>query len=404
MQQKGEQWVLEADTLLEEGKPYSFVVNDKFRTHMPSAEVEFTTMRGNFNNLYQNKTIIFDPAAFAEHGTASKAEWAKGSINPDYKNMADSLLALEPVKRELLRGLKNQENEGEDKARQYLERFEDIRQKYAANFEQILVEKEIENTRLKYPVMLDASKAIHQKADSLQLLGIFHSENYQAFFKQAIKLADELDPHSYLLNGNFANFFASIDLHIKQPTFPRELYGIENDHFYHYLMNFVDTTPEEQLAAGILHSLGYYYTFDKNIERAETVLLKLKNEYPDSREVQAGYVDTQLKGLKVSAGAKAPDFAVQTTIGDSLRMSDLPGKYIFIDFWGTWCGPCIHEIPNIKALSKAFSTELLQVVGLAQDRPANLAKYVEKEALPYPNAVAEQAVKDYGITAFPTTF
>ncbi|MEM9931906.1 MAG: hypothetical protein AAF840_19125, partial [Bacteroidota bacterium] len=52
----------------------------------------------------------------------------------------------------------------------------------------------------------------------------------------------------------------------------------------------------------------------------------------------------------------------------------------------------------------AFPTDQLQIVGLAQDREPSLRKYLEKNPLPYPNALAPQAIEAYGITSFPTTF
>ena len=77
---------------------------------------------------------------------------------------------------------------------------------------------------------------------------------------------------------------------------------------------------------------------------------------------------------------------------------------IFIDFWGSWCGPCLGEIPNIKKLYASVSKEKLKVIGLAYDDVNALAKCIEENKIEYPNAIApDKTLKEYGITAYPTT-
>ena len=57
----------------------------------------------------------------------------------------------------------------------------------------------------------------------------------------------------------------------------------------------------------------------------------------------------------VDDGEKAPGISATLADGSSFNLSDLQGNYILIDFWGSWCGPCISEIPEIKALHNKFA-------------------------------------------------
>ncbi len=56
----------------------------------------------------------------------------------------------------------------------------------------------------------------------------------------------------------------------------------------------------------------------------------------------------------VGESDKAPDFLGILPSGQSLRLSDLRGQYVLIDFWGSWCGPCLRQIPNLKALAARY--------------------------------------------------
>ena len=51
---------------------------------------------------------------------------------------------------------------------------------------------------------------------------------------------------------------------------------------------------------------------------------------------------------------KAPDFTLRTVQGDLFKLSDYKGKVVLLNFWGTWCGPCIREIPDFNNLHKKY--------------------------------------------------
>ncbi len=117
------------------------------------------------------------------------------------------------------------------------------------------------------------------------------------------------------------------------------------------------------------------------------------------------------KFLIINVGEPAPDIKVKTLDGKDFKLSDLRGQVVLIDFWATWCGPCIAEMPNIK---KAYDTYgkngRFTVIGISLDFEESVVKsFLKKQDVPWPVAVlgpAEQnpVAKEYNVAQIPATF
>ena len=104
-------------------------------------------------------------------------------------------------------------------------------------------------------------------------------------------------------------------------------------------------------------------------------------------------------------GCKFVDFAVEYE-GKTTRLSDYVGhgKYVLVDFWGSWCGACRMEIPNIIAAYNKYKDKGLEVVGIAAwDKPEDTQKAVEEMQIPYPQILNTQKIATdlYGIKGIP---
>lgn len=120
-------------------------------------------------------------------------------------------------------------------------------------------------------------------------------------------------------------------------------------------------------------------------------------------------VEKNLEAQRVQAlmvpGAQYADFRGLWE-GKEYRLSDFvnQGKYVLVDFWASWCGPCREEIPNILRTYNQFKGKGLEVIGVAvSDNPANTAKASEDLGINYTvfNESDESASKAYGIQAIP---
>ena len=106
----------------------------------------------------------------------------------------------------------------------------------------------------------------------------------------------------------------------------------------------------------------------------------------------------------------APDFEAKQLDGSTFRLSDYRGKKaVLIDFWATWCGPCIKEIPTIKSIAETYRDQGLVVVGVSLDRDEKaLRDFVKKEKLSYVQVYgqenAQEITKSYGVWGIPSVF
>lgn len=84
---------------------------------------------------------------------------------------------------------------------------------------------------------------------------------------------------------------------------------------------------------------------------------------------------------KLRVGQKAVNFEAKTLNGENVSLSEMEGKLVLLDFWATWCGPCIPEIPNLKMLSEKYDNDKFEIISISldQDKEALTEMIEEKE-------------------------
>ena len=107
-------------------------------------------------------------------------------------------------------------------------------------------------------------------------------------------------------------------------------------------------------------------------------------------------------------GRVAPDFELPSLDGKNLKLSDLRGKAVLLNFWATYCGPCKIEMPWFVELQKQYGPQGFQIVGVAMDDASTeeIAKFAKDMGVNYPILLGKESVgQNYGgVSVLPTTF
>ncbi len=148
---------------------------------------------------------------------------------------------------------------------------------------------------------------------------------------------------------------------------------------------------------------------DKEMAVLEEIGERFRKAKPNHPQVKP-FLEN-LKRLKgVSIGSDAPEIALPTPAGPIMRLSDLRGKYVLIDFWASWCGPCRRENPNVIKTYATYKDKGFEIFGVSLDQEKSAwINAIAKDQLTWPhvsdlqywNSVAAQA---YQVSSIPMTF
>lgn len=131
------------------------------------------------------------------------------------------------------------------------------------------------------------------------------------------------------------------------------------------LKSFISANPNSYLSLLALTSVSGPAP---DVSEVEPLYNSLSQNIKDT---EAGkMMKAQLEALKVTAiGSEAPDFIQNDVNGNPVKLSSFRGKYVLLDFWASWCGPCRQENPNVARNYARFKNKNFTVVGVSLDRP-----------------------------------
>jgi len=171
---------------------------------------------------------------------------------------------------------------------------------------------------------------------------------------------------------------------------------------------FLSENPASPIAIFIFRQ---FVGYDINADEAEPVFLSL------SEKLRSGPAGKEMAekieiAKKTGVGRMAMDFTQNDTLGNPVSLSSFKGKYVLIDFWASWCGPCRQENPNVVEAFNNYKEKGFTVLGVSLDQPNAKDKWMKaihddnltwtqvSDLKFWGNAVAVQ----YGIQAIPQNF
>lgn len=156
---------------------------------------------------------------------------------------------------------------------------------------------------------------------------------------------------------------------------------------------------------------GFFNPADVETDNEDIVLLGegKPSEASDSEEstdsVNEDYYYGDYKEL--SEGDRAPWFAAELVSGDTFEMADLQGKVILINFWATWCGPCVGEMPAFESLYKDYADnpDVAMIAVDVEEKKKTVDYFVETNGYTFPIAYDEEGkiCKQYPTSGIPYT-
>lgn len=170
----------------------------------------------------------------------------------------------------------------------------------------------------------------------------------------------------------------------------------------------LDSIETTTMNENITNAVGYYLFLNKAYDMspedfdAAVAATPELGEYKRIRDLK----EAKAKKAETSEGKMFKDFEIPGENGEVFHLSDVVGKgqYVLVDFWASWCRPCIKETEVIKDIYKDYTPKGLKVIGIAVwDEPDDTRKAIETHQLPWQNVLNAQHIPTdiYGISGIP---
>lgn len=221
------------------------------------------------------------------------------------------------------------------------------------------------------------------------------------------KLTKSFQPLNEQMNGLYKQFEEAGEDEAKKKAIEDKADSLDKLQKKMYA-DFVTTHPNSPIA---LYCVNVFAGWDINPELVAPLYAKLPATTQQSFSGK-NLGDRIAIARKTAIGNVAPEFVQNDTLGNPVALSSFRGKYVLVDFWASWCGPCRRENPMVVKAFQQFQPKGFTIVGVSLDQPGAKEKWMDaihKDALTWTHVSdlkywENEVAKQYGIRAIPQNF
>ena len=174
----------------------------------------------------------------------------------------------------------------------------------------------------------------------------------------------------------------------------------------HTIDSLVTNYPDSYAVALIINN---FVAKDRELPEVEKMYEGLTSR------IKNAYLGQKLKTTidnrkKTAIGGVAPDFTLPNPDGKNISLVDYRGKYVLLDFWASWCGPCLREVPNVKKVYDEYHPKGFEILSISlDDKKENWVNAIDKHELNWDHVSSLQGwqcpvAKLYSVSGVPAMF
>ncbi len=238
-------------------------------------------------------------------------------------------------------------------------------------------------------------------------------------FLNIVNSTESNNMHKFIREqDSWAGKIASAQQELKNETDPAKKAEIDKtmrlqgERFQHNQTNFIRQNTNSPALYPALNSIDVksdFTTYEAIVKQLERCFIESPTIQRLVKQFNAYKIQIQAND-RFAPGKPAPDFEETKVDGTTMKLSDLKGKVVLLDFWASWCGPCRRENPAVVALYNKYKDDGFTILSVSLDKDkAKWIAAIEKDGLIWPNHVSDlkfwqaKVARLYGVNSIPYT-